>query len=115
MSEGPTTFYLYTFRNKYGEQIIGARTTPSQTTMGAALFNMGQWVETPEQAEALAKAFVAQMEAGRAAPAMYAALKRQHENIQRWLETGEPASAEESKSIADQIAAALELAKEPQG
>ena len=50
----------------------------------------------------------------RAAPA-YAALKRQHENIQRWLETGEPASAEESKSIADQIAAALELAKEPQG
>lgn len=32
-----------------------------------------------------------------------AAVRRQVENIERWLETGEPASAEESKSIYEQL------------
>lgn len=40
---------------------------------------------------------------------MLAALKRQHENIKRWLETGIPANAEESKSIAEQIEAAIKI------
>ncbi|KFC62729.1 hypothetical protein FF80_03296 [Devosia sp. LC5] len=35
------------------------------------------------------------------------ALKRQKANIEHWLETGEAASPEESKSIYDQICAAL--------
>lgn len=36
-----------------------------------------------------------------------AAIKRQVENIDRWRETGEPASPEESKSIYEQLVAAL--------
>ena len=42
-----------------------------------------------------------------AAPVMLAALQRQHVNILSWLETGEPAGPEESKSIADEIEAAI--------
>jgi hypothetical protein len=45
-----------------------------------------------------------------AAPLMLKALKRQQANIKRWLETGIPASAEESKSISDEIDAAIEAA-----
>ena len=41
---------------------------------------------------------------------MLAALTRQHENIQRWLATGEPASPGESKEIAEQIEAAIKKA-----
>lgn len=37
-----------------------------------------------------------------------AALERQRANIEHWLETGEAAGPEESKSIYDQICAALE-------
>lgn len=42
-----------------------------------------------------------------AAPEMLAALERQAANIARWIETGEPAGREESKSISDQICAAI--------
>lgn len=45
-----------------------------------------------------------------AAPVMLAALKRQHENIQRWLSTGEAAGPEESREIAEQIANAIQAA-----
>lgn len=46
-----------------------------------------------------------------AAPDMLAALQRQRDNIKRWLETGVPASPEESKSISDQIDAAIAKAE----
>jgi hypothetical protein len=46
----------------------------------------------------------------KAAPVMLAALIRTHENIQRWLQTGEPASPDESRQIAEQIADAIETA-----
>ncbi len=46
-----------------------------------------------------------------AAPKMLAALKRQQANIRRWLETGEPATTEESKSISDEIDAAIYAAE----
>lgn len=39
--------------------------------------------------------------------ALRAAIKRQVDNIDHWRATGEPASPEESKSIYDQIVAAL--------
>lgn len=42
-----------------------------------------------------------------AAPDMLAALLRQQANIRRWMETDIPADAEESKSISDQINAAI--------
>ena len=45
-----------------------------------------------------------------AAPRMLAALQRQHANIERWLETGEPAGPDESREIAEQIKAAIDLA-----
>lgn len=47
-----------------------------------------------------------------AAPEMYEALKRQQANIRRWLETGVAADPEESKSISDQIDAALAKAED---
>ena len=47
-----------------------------------------------------------------AAPAMLAALKRQQANIRRWLDTGVPADAKESKSISEQIDAAIKLAED---
>lgn len=47
-----------------------------------------------------------------AAPDLLAALKRQQSNIRRWLETGVPADAEESRSISEQIDAAIKLAKD---
>jgi len=46
-----------------------------------------------------------------AAPNLLAACKRQIANIERWLETGVPASAEESKSIYDQMVAAVAKAE----
>lgn len=46
-----------------------------------------------------------------AGPEMLAALKRQAENIARWLETGEAAGAEESKSIYEQILASIAKAE----
>jgi hypothetical protein len=46
-----------------------------------------------------------------AAPDMYAALKRQQDNIRRWLATGVPATEEESKQISDQIDAAIAKAE----
>lgn len=46
----------------------------------------------------------------RAHEAMLAALRRQVENINRWLETGVPADAEESRSIYDQMVAAIAAA-----
>jgi hypothetical protein len=46
-----------------------------------------------------------------AAPEMYAALKRQQDNIRRWLATGVPATEEESKQISDQIDAAIAKAE----
>lgn len=46
-----------------------------------------------------------------AAPKMLAALKRQQANIRRWLETGEPATTEESKAISDEIDAAIYAAE----
>ncbi len=42
---------------------------------------------------------------------MLKALKRQVENVERWLETGEPASAEESRSIYEQMVKAIAAAK----
>jgi hypothetical protein len=45
-----------------------------------------------------------------AAPELLAALKRQQANIRRWLETGVPANAEESRSISEQIDAAIKVA-----
>ena len=47
-----------------------------------------------------------------AAPELLAALKRQQANIRRWLETGVPADAEESKSISEQIDEAIKLAED---
>lgn len=41
-----------------------------------------------------------------AAPVMFDAIVRQLENIERWIETGIPADADESKSIYDQLCAA---------
>lgn len=46
-----------------------------------------------------------------AAPEMYEALSRQAGNIRRWLETGVPASPDESRSISEQIDAALAKAE----
>lgn len=46
-----------------------------------------------------------------AAPEMYEAIKRQIENIEKWLETGKPADEEESKSIYDQMVAAINKAE----
>jgi hypothetical protein len=48
---------------------------------------------------------------GPAYAAMYAALKRQRLNIEKWLDTGVSAGSEESKSIYDQICAALDVAE----
>lgn len=45
-----------------------------------------------------------------AAPAMKRALQRQVDNIERWLDTGEPAGQEESKAIYEQLKAALRQA-----
>lgn len=42
-----------------------------------------------------------------AAADMLMALRRQQTNIRRWLESGIPATADESKSISDQIDAAI--------
>ncbi len=42
-----------------------------------------------------------------AAPDLAEAVRRQVENIERWRETGIPASPEESKSIYEQLLAAL--------
>lgn len=42
-----------------------------------------------------------------AAPDMLAALERQLTNMDRWLETGVPADAEESESIYNQMVAAV--------
>lgn len=46
-----------------------------------------------------------------AAPELLAALKRQQANIRRWLDTGVPADAQESKSISEQIDAAIKVAE----
>lgn len=46
-----------------------------------------------------------------AAPCMLAAIKRQVENIERWRETGTPADPEESRSIYEQLLAALSKAE----
>ncbi len=46
-----------------------------------------------------------------AAPAMLAALKRQQANIRRWMIDGIPADAEESRSISEQIDAAVAKAE----
>lgn len=40
-----------------------------------------------------------------------AALRRQRDNIKRWLATGIPAGSEESKSISEQIDAAIAKAE----
>ena len=40
-----------------------------------------------------------------------AALKRQVDNVERWMETGVPADAEESRSIYEQMVSALREAK----
>lgn len=45
-----------------------------------------------------------------AAPEMLEALIRQRDNIERWLETGEPADAEESRAIYEQIQDAIKVA-----
>lgn len=42
---------------------------------------------------------------------LLAALERQVANIERWLETDEPADPVESKSIYDQMVAAIKKAK----
>lgn len=49
-----------------------------------------------------------------AAPLLLAALKRQVENVERWLETGIPSGPEESKSIYEEMKAAVNAA-EPEG
>lgn len=46
-----------------------------------------------------------------AAPNMLAALRRQLANIERWIETGIPATPEESKSIYEQMKAAVDKAE----
>lgn len=45
-----------------------------------------------------------------AVPPMYAALDRQIKNIEHWLETGEAAGPEESRSIYEQLVAARDAA-----
>ena len=45
-----------------------------------------------------------------AAPKMLAALQRQVENVDRWLETRIPATAEESRSIVEQMKEAIAAA-----
>lgn len=49
-----------------------------------------------------------------AAPLLLAALKRQVENIERWLETGIPSGPEESKALYEEMKAAVNAA-EPEG
>ena len=46
-----------------------------------------------------------------AAPQLLAACKRQVANIERWLETDIPANAEESKSIYEELKAAVKAAE----
>jgi len=46
-----------------------------------------------------------------AAPDLLEACKRQVANIERWLETGVPADAEESRSIYEQLVAAIAKAE----
>lgn len=46
-----------------------------------------------------------------AAPLLLAALKRQIENIDRWLETGVPSGPEESKAIYEQMKTAVDAAE----
>lgn len=46
-----------------------------------------------------------------AAPELLEACKRQVANIERWLETGEPADAEESKAIYETLTAAIAKAE----
>jgi len=48
----------------------------------------------------------------RVVEAARAALERQCKNVDRWLETGEPASPEESRSIYEQMRAALAALEE---
>ena len=45
-----------------------------------------------------------------AAPKMLAVLQRQVENVDRWIEMGIPATAEESSSIVDQMKEAIAAA-----
>lgn len=45
-----------------------------------------------------------------AAPKMLEALQRQVANVERWLETGIPATEEESRSIVEQMQAAIAAA-----
>lgn len=53
---------------------------------------------------------VANMHAIAAVPLMFHAIQRQIENIEHWLETGEAATPEQSKSIYDQLVAARDSA-----
>lgn len=53
---------------------------------------------------------IANMHAISAVPLMFHAIQRQIENIEHWMETGEAASPEQSKSIYDQLVAARDAA-----
>lgn len=70
---------------------------------GLPIIEGGNDAPPPEEA-------IANMHAIAAVPAMYAALDRQIRNIEHWMETGEAAGPEESKSIYEQLVAARNTA-----
>lgn len=85
--------------------------------MGRSICNVS-WMPKkayPDVSEADYAAFNAECGANAnliaAAPDLLAALKRQQANISHWLETGIPATPEESKSISGQIDAAIAKAE----
>ena len=83
--------------------------------------NFGDWIIVPVAAKLAVAAVVHNLRPDKeeaanahlivAAPDLLAALKRQHDNIRRWLATGVPATEEESKEISDQIDAAIAKAE----
>lgn len=74
-------------------------------TVASAQWSKGTW---KDEAEANARLIAA-------APDMLQALQEMIANCDRWLETGIPADAEESKRLYNQMAAALKKAEGGQG
>lgn len=67
---------------------------------GVVLCGRNPWPERRDEMHANARLIAA-------SPRLYEAVKRQVANIEHWLETGIPATPEESRSIYGQLKAAL--------